>query len=149
MYRVLFYFYILSSFTTLTLISNFFSVEPQVVMYPNDSDFFAGSTVRFSCTSYGIPLPSLQWTRNSLNLQTLSTNDTRISIWDETVEIGGHVFARSNLQICGTVETDSGSYSCTASTTERQDSAQFQVNVVGVPPTLIQTPGRLSLCIAS
>ena len=43
--------------------------------------------------------------------------------------------------MCGTVVGDGGNYSCTASTPERQDRAQFLVNVIGVPPTLIQTPG--------
>ncbi|CAI8042994.1 Hemicentin-1, partial [Geodia barretti] len=115
-------------------------VLPQIVIYPNDSAFFAGSTVRFSCTSYGLPAPPISWSRDSLDLNKLSVNDTRIHIWNETVGIGPTLVVRSHLLICGTVVGDSGNYSCTASTPERQDRAQFLVNVIGVPPTLIQTP---------
>ena len=111
------------------------------MIYPNDSAFFAGSTVRFSCTSYGLPAPPISWSRDSLDLNKLSVNDTRIHIWNETVGIGPTLVVRSHLLICGTVVGDSGNYSCTASTPERQDRAQFLVNVIGVPPTLIQTPG--------
>ena len=111
------------------------------MIYPNDSHFFAGSTVRFSCAAYGLPLPTIHWTRDSLELETLSANDTRIEIWEESVDVGRHVFVRSHLQICSTVEGDSGNYSCKASTEEREDSAEFLVSVIGVPPTLLHTPG--------
>ena len=117
------------------------AVEPQIVLYPSDSEFFAGSTVRLSCTAHGIPLPSIEWSRGGV---AMPVDDSRVTMWDETVVMGGHTFKRSHLQICSTVELDSGLYSCGAVTVERQQMVEFGVTVVGVPPTLIQTPGTFN-----
>ena len=114
------------------------AVEPQIVQYPNNSEFFAGSTVRLSCTAYGIPLPHIMWSRGVV---AMPINDSRVTVWDETVVVGRHTFTRSYLQMCSTVELDSGLYSCGAVTAERQQGVEFGVTVVGVPPTLIRTPG--------
>ena len=75
----------------------------------------------------------------------MPVDDSRVTVWDETVTMGGHMFTRSHLQICSTVELDSGLYSCSAVTAERQQMVGFGVTVVGVPPTLIQTPGTLTV----
>ena len=112
------------------------------MIFPNNSQLFAGSTVRLSCTGYGIPLPNIIWSRDGTNLGTVASNESRVDIWEETLVVGGHALARSHLLICSTVELDSGLYNCTAVTTERQSHAEFAVTVIGVPPTLIQTPGK-------
>lgn len=124
-----------------------FIVEPQIVIFPNDSIFFAGSTVRLSCTGYGIPLPSIVWNRGGFNLDSISVNDSRMEIWDETVVVGEHQFIRSYLQICSTVESDSEVYTCTAMTSERQNGVDFRVEVVSVPATLIKTPGMHNIIL--
>ena len=119
------------------------AVDPQIVIYPNNSEFLAGSTLLLSCTAYGIPLPSIVWSKGSINLQTVVVNDSRVEVWDETVVVKGHTLRRSYLQLCGMVELDSGIYSCSAVTSERQNRVEFGVMVVGVPPTLIRTPGTI------
>ena len=127
------------------LVHFFVAVEPQIVIFPNSSDFFAGSTVLLTCAGYGLPLPSIQWNRGSSDeLLRVSANDSRVDIWEKMVEVGGHTFIQSHLRICSTVESDSGVYSCTARTAEREDREEFEVNAVGVPPTLILTPGTYS-----
>ena len=126
----------------LFIIFLFFSVEPQVVIFPNNSNFFAGSTVSFSCAVFGLPLPFIRWSRNSSELTTTVFNDSRIDIHEKTVVVGGHTFVHSTLQICSAVEVDGGRYSCSAVTREREERADFEVNVIRVPPALINTPGK-------
>lgn len=111
------------------------------MIFPNSSEFFAGSSVHLSCTAYGIPLPTITWSRGGLGPLTATINDSRVDIWDEVVVVREHTFVRSHLRMCSTVEMDSGLYNCTAVAAERETGVVFEMTVVGVPPTLIQTPG--------
>ena len=117
-----------------------FAVDPQIVIYPNDTEILAGSTLILSCTGYGIPLPSIVWRKAGLELS--EVNNSRVTVWEETVAAGEHTFTRSYLQMCSTVELDSGLYNCSAVTAERENGVEFGVTIVGVPPTLIITPGQ-------
>ena len=112
----------------------------QIVIYPNASEFFAGSTLLLSCVGYGIPLPHVVWNKDGFGL---AINDSRISTWNETVVIGGHIFRQSFLRICSTTKIDNGIYSCTAITDEGENEVEFGVTVVEVPPVLLRTPGTL------
>ena len=118
-------------------------------MFPNNSRFFAGNTIRFSCTGFGLPLPNILWSRNDLDLPIESSTDSRVDIGEGTVVVGDHVFVRSHLLICGTAEADSGVYSCAAVTGERENRVEFEVGVVGVPPSLLHTPGTQVYTIAA
>ena len=59
--------------------------------------------------------------------------------------VGNHTFRRSYLQICGTVELDSGDYSCSAVTVDRENRVEFSVRITSVPATLIDTPEDISI----
>lgn len=128
--------------------SIFVAVKPQIVLYPNISEFFAGSTLLLSCVGYGIPLPHVVWSKDGLSLQTAAINDSRISTWDETVVVDRdrdrHMFTQSYLRICSTTKMDSGLYNCSAVTDEEKNEVQFGVRVVEVPPVFLRTPG---ICI--
>ena len=116
------------------------AVDPQIVIYPNDTEILAGGTLILSCMGYGIPLPSIVWRKGGLELS--EVNNSRVTVWEETVVAGEHTFTRSYLQMCSTVELDSGLYNCSAVTAEKENGVKFGVTIVGVPPTLIRTPGQ-------
>ena len=119
------------------LLSTFFiPVVPQVVIYPNNTEILAGATLIFACVGYGIPLPSIVWEKNGQRL----SNDSRRESWQETVVLGNHTFQRSYLQLCGTVEGDSGDYGCRSVTEERESAVKFGIRIIGVPATLITIP---------
>ena len=94
-----------------------------------------------ACVGYGIPLPSIVWEKDRQRL----SNDSRRESRQETVVLGNHTFQRSYLQLCGTVEGDSGDYGCRSVTEERESAVEFGVSIIGVPATLITIPEDVSI----
>ena len=128
-------------YTSCSSTCTFLTVVPQIVIHPNDTEVLAGNTLLLSCTGYGIPLPSIVWGKDGQRLD----SDSQRSSWEEMVIVGNHTFRRSYLQICGSVELDSGDYSCSVVTEERENSVEFSVRIISVPATLIDTPEDVSI----
>lgn len=126
----------------------FFAVKPLIVLYPNTSEFLAGSMLLLSCVGYGVPPPHVVWSKDGLDLRTAAINDSRISTWDDIVTMDRNIFTpftQSYLRICSTVKTDSGLYKCSAVTDEEETAVEFRVTVVEVPPALLRFPSNAIL----
>ena len=75
------------------------------------------------CVAYGIPAPSITWTR-------ASGTDTAQTICEETLNINGTAFTVSVLEFCSVDVTDGDMYNCTASNGEGGDaSAVFPLTI--------------------
>ena len=81
----------------------------------------AGNTITFACVAYGDPNPSISWNRGD----TLLSNDSRVTIYEELVTENGVTFVQSILEMCSAEEADGGQYSCFADNTLGNDTASF------------------------
>ncbi len=74
-----------------------------------------GQTVRMTCAAYGLPTPSISWTRLSENVaQKLDDPDSGYKVYEQTTTMNGTVFRVSVLEICGVTASESDEYICTA-----------------------------------
>ena len=119
---------------------------------PTSSEVREGNTLLVTCVAYGATLPSVSWTRNGSVLS--NSSGDRISIYEETVDEGGVLFAKSVLEICSAESADEGEYSCVASNPYGEASFSFNINVIpdgselSVPCSLsLPPPPSLSLCL--
>ena len=113
-------------------ISPCISVATQIVVRPPEvSQFTAGNTAVAVCVAYGDPAPTgITWVAVA-DMSTLS-NDSRITITEEVVVVGGASFVQSILEVCSLEEGDSGSYACVADNSLGSSNATFQINVVAM-----------------
>ena len=95
---------------------------------PTSSEVREGNTLLVTCVAYGATLPSVSWTRNGSVLS--NSSGDRISIYEETVDEGGVLFAKSVLEICSAESTDEGEYSCVASNSYGEASFSFNITVI-------------------
>ena len=81
-----------------------------------------------TCVAYGVPPPSLNWSRNG---SLLRSNDSHITIYSNTVtdSASGVIFAKSIMKLCRSELADVGTYSCLASNGIRDDSFTFELSV--------------------
>lgn len=69
--------------------------------------------VSLTCVAYGSPLPFITW---NIGLAEVSSSRDDISMFTEFVtDSGGRNFVISILEVCGIATSDSGNYTCTAS----------------------------------
>ncbi len=74
-----------------------------------------GQTVRMTCAAYGLPTPSISWTRLSENVaQKLDDPNSGYKVYEQTATMNGTVFRVSVLEICGVTASESDEYICTA-----------------------------------
>ena len=85
----------------------------------------AGNTITFVCVAYGDPNPSISWNRGD----TLLSNGTRVTIYEELVTENGVTFVQSILELCSAEEADAGRYSCFADNTLDNDTESFVLTV--------------------
>ena len=97
---------------------------------PTSSEVREGNTLLVTCVAYGATLPSVSWTRNGSVLS--NSSGDRISIYEETVDEGGVLFAKSVLEICSAESADEGEYSCVATNpvTLQTDMSYFSITVL-------------------
>ena len=97
-----------------------------MVRPPEVSQFTAGNTGTVVCVAYGDPAPTgITWVAVA-NMSTLS-NDSRITITEEMVVVGGASFVQSILEVCSLEEGDSGSYACVADNSLGSSNATFEI----------------------
>jgi len=104
----------------------------QVVLHPAiDTQIEAGSTVLLTCVAYGVPLPSLSWSRNG---SFLSLNDSHVTVYPQVVADSGSgvVFMKSIVKLCRSQLTDAGIYSCSAENELGMHNFSFQVTIIHV-----------------
>ena len=85
----------------------------------------AGNTITFVCVTHGNPNPSISWNRED----TVLSNNSRITIFDELLTENGVTFLRSIIELCSAEEADAGQYSCFADNTLGNDTASFVLTV--------------------
>ena len=99
----------------------------QVVIAPQNTSVVAGNTIVMACVGSGSPTPSLNWSRNGMEL----TNDSRFTIYNELVTENGVTFIESILEICSIGEADAGEYTCAVANQAGADTVTVQVTVTG------------------
>ncbi|XP_041924497.1 roundabout homolog 2-like isoform X1 [Alosa sapidissima] len=109
---------------------------PIIRQGPANQTLALGSTAQLQCHVIGQPLPSVHWEREGQPVQ-LEGHDPRVSLMEN-----------GTLQITDLKETDSGTYTCIASSPSGESnwSGALAVRVSGVPPPhrqseSIQLPG--------
>ncbi|XP_057177149.1 roundabout homolog 3 isoform X3 [Triplophysa rosa] len=109
-------------------------IPPIIRQGPANQTLAPGSTAQLQCHVMGNPLPSIQWERDG---QRILGNDDRISLMEN-----------GTLQITALQETDSGAYTCVASSSSGETSWSGVVTVkenagLSVPPVSepYQLPG--------
>jgi len=85
----------------------------------------AGNSITFVCVAYGNPSPSISWNRGD----TVLSNDSRVTIYEELMTEVGVTFVQSILALCTAEEADAGQYSCFAENTIGNDTASFVLTV--------------------
>ncbi|XP_031428047.1 roundabout homolog 3 isoform X2 [Clupea harengus] len=109
-------------------------VPPIIRQGPANQTLAPGATAQLQCHVMGNPLPSIQWEKDS---QRILANDERISLMEN-----------GTLQIINLQETDSGTYTCVASSSSGDTSWSGVVTVkesvdssMGQASEPIQLPG--------
>ena len=104
---------------------------PEIVLAPSDSEVQEGNTVIFTCVASGAEPPDIWWTRNGEQLY--NTTSGRVTVYSDTLEVGGVVFVMSTLELCSVELSDGGEYACRAAVpgdSSRNDSVYFNVSVI-------------------
>lgn len=120
-----------------------------VVHPPTYSTASTGQTVRMTCAAYGIPTPSITWTRVTTDLAAkLADSNSGYKKYDQTVTVNGTVFAVSVLEICDVGITETDEFTCSADNGisgvgVASGEAKFFLSVTGSasePPAVIVRP---------
>lgn len=89
----------------------------------NHYTFKSGQKVRLVCPLYGIPTPSIKWSRNG----------TRVLTQKEPDADGYHIYkTKASLVISRIKPSDSGIYVCTAKNKVGKSSFNFTIRVQGM-----------------
>lgn len=87
----------------------------------------SSATVTFTCAAFGTPDAFFAWRTD----QALLSNDSRFTITQDILEENGRTFIYSILEICNVGGEDATEYSCFAENSFGNDSASFELRVVG------------------
>ena len=85
----------------------------------------AGDTAVLTCVASGKPLPIITWREDGVDRK----DDSRITITEEVVSVGGTVLKKSYLEICNSTTEDSGEYSCIVDNEIGDDTFNFTLIV--------------------
>ena len=96
-----------------------------IVISPLDKMIDESMTMIAACGGTGFPQPSIFWSLNGSLLE----NSSRLTIYEEMMEVSGIIFVLSFLEVCSVSADDHGTYSCVASNFASNDSALFKVQV--------------------
>uniref|UniRef100_A0AAR2JPE1 Roundabout, axon guidance receptor, homolog 3 (Drosophila) n=1 Tax=Pygocentrus nattereri TaxID=42514 RepID=A0AAR2JPE1_PYGNA len=107
-------------------------IPPIIRQGPSNQTLAPGATAQLQCYVMGNPLPSIQWERDG---QRILGNDDRINLMDN-----------GTLQIAALQETDSGVYTCVASSSSGETSWSGVIIVKdsgGMVPAPVSEPYQL------
>ena len=85
-----------------------------------------GSTIVLACVGYGVPAPSINWTRDGSVLM----DNPKITFYVESVSEHAVTFVQSVVEICNTQSSDAGTYACTVDNGVSGDSIGFGLRVI-------------------
>ena len=103
---------------------------------PNNTVAAEGETVTFSCEASGIPEPRLQWLINGKPLDTSPANNRR--------KLKGTTLTIENL-----IKTDTAVFQCNASNIHGYAFKNFYLNVLALPPRIIEKPAEVIKAVAT
>lgn len=109
------------------------SSEPYWIRAPNNTNVAQDESIQFECLAEGKPKPNLEWL---LNGQPLSSQKR------PSVRIDG-----STLSIDSIKKTDMGVYQCNASNIHGYAFSDFYLNVLDLPPIVIEPPEKVALAV--
>ncbi|XP_067119925.1 neuroglian-like isoform X2 [Centruroides vittatus] len=110
--------------------------SPYWLTSPNDTNAAEEEVVKFECNAKGIPEPMLKWFVNGVPLEDAEPNPRR--------KIDGNVLTIENLE-----KTDTAVYQCNASNVHGYAFADFYLNVLALPPTIIERPEPVTMAVVS
>uniref|UniRef100_A0A8B9K999 Roundabout, axon guidance receptor, homolog 3 (Drosophila) n=1 Tax=Astyanax mexicanus TaxID=7994 RepID=A0A8B9K999_ASTMX len=102
-------------------------IPPIIRQGPANQTLVPGTTAQLQCYVMGNPLPSIQWERDG---QRILGNDERVTLMDN-----------GTLQITALQETDSGVYTCVASSSSGETSWSGVITVKAPASEPYQLPG--------
>lgn len=110
---------------------------PFWVAAPNNTNAAEGEMVRFECIASGNPEPKLQWFVNGDPIEKASKNPRR--------KVEGNILTIENL-----IETqDTAVYQCNASNVHGYAFRDFYLNVLKLPPTIIENPEPVTRAVVT
>uniref|UniRef100_T1JDB9 Neuronal cell adhesion molecule n=1 Tax=Strigamia maritima TaxID=126957 RepID=T1JDB9_STRMM len=102
--------------------------RPYWVSEPNDTNAAEDEDVEFECKAAGIPEPEIKWFVNGVPLNEAPPNPRRKTVSSTMIRI-------EKLQ-----KSDTAVYQCNASSTLGYVFKNFYVNVLALPPTIVEPP---------
>ena len=129
------------------------SAPPAIVIHPPAYTTIPESqTVRMTCAAYGIPAPSISWSRGKGDLASLIQDpESGVTVYSKTLTVNGTDFTVSILEICGVdPKSHTDQYSCMAANGVggqgvAASQAAFFLSVTGspvVPPSIVVRPPK-------
>lgn len=111
--------------------------SPRVVVSSDTtSQVSLNSTALITCIAYGDPVPTITWTKDSMQLMNTTESDDGVIIYNTVESQGDLVFARSVLQVCFVDDDETGVYSCVATSSlgrATQDITLTYTEIVASP----------------
>ncbi|XP_065198410.1 hemicentin-1-like [Sycon ciliatum] len=86
-------------------------VSPRIITGPSNATLPDGSSIAFTCKSYGNPVPNISWVFNGENLDTSSYSTVKVSYLNSTLP----PVYESNLTLSNVTYFNSGVYTCISS----------------------------------
>ncbi|KAG9509224.1 Neuroglian [Fragariocoptes setiger] len=111
------------------------SSEPYWVLAPNNTNAAQDESVQFECQADGKPKPTLQWLLNGSPLDAKKRPSLKID--------------GNKLYIDSLKKSDIGVYQCNASNVHGYAFRDFYLNVLDLPPVVIEPPERTARAVAS
>lgn len=111
------------------------SSAPYWIRAPNNTVAAQDESVQFECLAEGKPKPNLEWLLNGQPLNTQKRSSVRID---------GNILYIESLK-----KTDMGVYQCNASNIHGYAFRDFYLNVLDLPPIIVEAPEKVSLAVQS
>ena len=102
-----------------------------MLLAPGNITVISGNTVDLACLAYGIPLPTITWTKSGTPLSN-NSDANRIMVLEGDITESGITLIRSYLQICSVRPSDGGEYSCVADNSIANATSNFEINIPGL-----------------
>lgn len=109
---------------------------PYWITSPNNTNAAEEEMVKFECNAKGIPEPELKWFINGIPIEDAEPNPRR--------KIDGNIMTIENLE-----KTDTAVYQCNASNVHGYTFSDFYLNVLALPPTIIERPEPVTMAVVS
>lgn len=115
------------------------SSAPYWITAPNNTNAAQDESVQFQCLAEGKPKPTLEWLLNGQPLNAAAAAQKRAP---SSLRIDGNTLYIDSLR-----KTDMGVYQCNASNIHGYAFRDFYLNVLDLPPIVLEPPERVALAV--